>query len=219
MNNKFLEYESIKLETYIDSIGLTKEEALRLGIKLYHGIRFDAINRLESILKTGSILCGNKVSSSYKSYDGSIKYLYIDSFDIENCNMGKYISVMPDNDDLEFDTFVRKNIFVAIKGIIEAYKTIHLSYDDYCELKKSGINYKNLYSYAFDEYLVKDEISLDDVIYIGIDSRYYSGDYKETINKVKELLKAYEIRIPFIDKHTNSVLFCYDGISYLVKKL
>ena len=106
-HDKFSEYEKIPLKTYMDSIGISTEFASRLGIMLYHGIRFDAINRLESIFRTGSILCGNRVSSSYKSYDGTTKYLYINSDSDENCNMGKYISVMPYEEDLEFDTFIR----------------------------------------------------------------------------------------------------------------
>ncbi|MBR1717857.1 MAG: hypothetical protein IJ715_01140 [Bacilli bacterium] len=216
-NNKFAKYEKIPLKTYIDSIGLSEKDALRLNIMLYHGIRFDAINRLESILKTGSILCGNRVSSSYKSYDGTTKYLYISSDSDENCNMGKYISVMPCVDDLEFNTFVRQNIFFAIKGTIEAYKTIHLSYDDYCELRQSDMNYKNLYSYAFNECLVKDEIPLDDVLYIGIDSRYYSGDYDKTVSNVKKLMSIYEIAIPFIDTYTYNELFCYNNNKKMVK--
>lgn len=218
-NEKIAEYEKIPLKTYIDFIGLSKDDSSRLDIMLYHGIRFDAINRLESIFQTGSILCGNRVSSSFKSYDGTTKNLYICSDSYENCNMGKYISVMPYEDDLEFDTFVRQNIFFAIKGTIEAYKTIHLSYDDYYELRQSNMNYKNLYSYAFDEYLVKDEIPLDDVLYVGIDSRYYFGDYDKTIGNVKELMRAYEITIPFMDIRTNNELFCCNNDKNNNKKM
>ena len=211
-NDKFAEYENMPLKTYIESIGLSKEYASRLDVMLYHGIRFDAINRLESIFQTGSILCGNRVNRSFKSYDGTTKYLNISLDNDENCNMGKYISVMPYEDGLEFDTFIRQNIFFAIKGTIDAYKTIHLSYDDYCKLRQSKKNYNNLYSYAFDEYFVKSEIHLDDVLYIGIDSCYYLGDYDKTVSNVKELMKVYEITIPFIDIHTNNELFCYNNI-------
>lgn len=218
-NDKLARYEKMSLKTYIDYIGLSKDDASRLGIMLYHGIRFDAINRLESIFQTGSILCGNRISSSYKSYDGSRKYLYISSDSDENCNMGRYISVMPYEDSLEFDTFVRQNIFFAIKGTIEAYKTIHLSYDDYCELRQSSINYKNLYSYAFNEYLVSDEISLEDVLYIGIDSRYHLDNYDKIVSDVKKLMTVYEITIPFMDIHTNNELFCYNNDKNSNKKI
>ena len=218
-NDEFAEYEKIPLKTYIDSIGLSNDDALRLGATLYHGIRFDALNRLESIFQVGSILCGKKIAPSYKSYDGSIKNLYINSNSDENCNMGKYISVMPYEDDLEFDIFVRQNIFFAIKGTIEVYKTIYLSYDNYCDLRQNGINYKNLYSYAHNEYLVKDKISLNDVLYIGIDSRYYSGIYDETVSEVKKMMNAYEIKIPFIDVRTNDVLLCHSDNKEKKKKL
>lgn len=210
MNNRFKDYEKIPLQTYLESIGLSKDDVSRTGIMLYHGIRFDVINRLESIFQEGSILCGNRVNSSYKSYDGSTKHLYIDTNSDENCNMGKYISVMPYVEGVEFDTFIKSNIFLAIKSTIEAYKTIHLSYDDYIGLRKSGMNYKNLYSYAFNEYFIKNEISLDDVLYIGIDSRYYLGEYEKTVRDIKKLMEVYKIRVPLVDIQTYKELFCYN---------
>ena len=145
---------------YSASLRLSNEEIDKYGIYLYHGIRFDTINRLESIFQTGYILPGNKVKDKFISHDGSIKYLYI-SCDFENCNMGKYVSVMPYEDDLEFDVFVRENLFFAIKGSIEAIETTHVSYDEYCNLKKGN----GYYSYAHDEYFVEEGISLDDVVY------------------------------------------------------
>ena len=204
-----ISFEHDKIQTYADSLGLSKEEIEKLGLNLYHGIRFDSIKKLESIFKTGSILCGRKINQSFESYDGTTKYLYVDSFDSENCNMGKYISVMPYINDLEFDTFVRENLFFAIKGSIDAFETIHLSYDEYCEIKEKDKN-NNLYSYAHNEYFVKDEISLNDVLYIGIDSKYYNGDYNKTVNDVIELIKAYKIDIPFVDIQKREEIFCYN---------
>ena len=214
-DNKLLEYEKIPLITYIDFIGLTSDVAPCL----YHGIRFDVINRLESIFQMGSILCGNRVPSSFKSYDGSIKNIYINYSDKENCNMGKYVSVMPYEDGVEFDTFIKQNVFFAIKSTVDAYKTIHLSFDDYCDLKQSKIEFKNLYSYAGNEYFVKDEISLDDVLYIGINSRYYSGNYDEIVNEIKKLMDVYKIKIPFIDACNNNVLLCYNKDRNKTKEL
>lgn len=49
--------------------------------------------------------------------------------------MGKYVSVMPYEDDLEFKLFVRENLFFAIKGTIKAFETTHVSYDEYCDKK------------------------------------------------------------------------------------
>lgn len=169
--NKYLEYEKIPLQTYAEYMGLTDDDIIRLGINLYHGIRFDSINRLESIFKNGNILCGSKINSSFKSYDGSTKYLYNNSNSEENCNMGKYVSVMQYENSMEFNVFVRENLFLVIKGTVKALKPIYLSYNDYSDLRNSGLKYNNLYSYASSEYLVKDGISLDDVVFIGIDSR------------------------------------------------
>lgn len=208
--NKYLEYENIPLQIYAEYNGLTNEDIIRFGINLYHGIRFDSINRLESIFQNGNILCGNKINLSFKSYDGSTKYLYINSNSYENCNMGKYVSVMPYENSMEFNVFIRENIFLVIKGTINALKPIYLSYNDYSDLINSGLKYNNLYSYASSEYLVKDEISLDDVLFIGIDSRYYNGDYNKIVNDVIKLMKVYEISIPFIDIQNNNELYSFN---------
>ena len=42
--------------TFSDSLGLSDDVIERRCICLYHGIRFDAINRLESIFQTGYII-------------------------------------------------------------------------------------------------------------------------------------------------------------------
>ena len=190
--------------TFSDSIRLSNDEIERYGIYLYHGIRFDIINRLESIFQTGYILPSNKVKGKFTSYDGTVKYLYINNDGDENCNMGKYISVMPYEDDLEFNVFVKENLFFAIKGSIEAIKTTHVSYDEYCDIKNKCDNY---YSYAFNEYFVENEISLDDVIYIGIDSSCFNGNYDKIVDDVINLINVYKIDKPFIDERTNSEIY------------
>lgn len=114
---------------------------------------------------------------------------------------------MPYVDKIEFDIFVRQNLFLAIKGTVKALKTVHLSYDDYFTLKKKNIEYNNLYSYSFYEYLVKDRISLDDVLFIGIDSQYFNGDYNKTISGVIELMDRYKIEKPFIDINNNVLIY------------
>ena len=189
--------------TFSDSLGLSDDVIERRCICLYHGIRFDAINRLESIFQTGYILPSNKVKRDFVSYDGTDKYLYISNDSDENCNMGKYVSVMPYEDDLEFNVFVRENLFFAIKGSIKAYKTKHVSFDEYCKIKDSD----EFYSYAFNEYFVENEISLNDINYIGIDSRYFNGNYDEMVEKVINLIDFYKINIPFVDERTNSEIY------------
>ncbi len=203
-----LKHDNEPLITYMEETRLSEEQMMKYGYLLYHGIRFDDINRFESILQTRKILCGSKVKDSFISYDGTIKELHLSSYDYENCNRGKYVSVAYFEDDLEFYHFIRRNIFFAIKGSIKAYKTTYMPYEDFVELCKSKVEYKNLYSYAYNEYMVKDEISFDDILYIGIDPSCYARITDETISKVIELMKAYDIDIPFINVHTNEVLYC-----------
>ncbi len=191
--------------TFLDLLGLSDDVIEKRCICLYHGIRFDAINRLESIFQTGYILPSNKVKREFVSYDGTVKYLYISNSN-ENCNMGKYVSVMPYVDHLEFEVFVRENLLFAIKGTIKAFKTTHVSYDDYCDIKNKK-ECDDYYSYAFNEYFVENSISLDDVIYIGIDPRYFNGNYDKTVEDVINLINVYEIDIPFIDVRTNSEIY------------
>ena len=205
-----LDKEPIKTFKEYRYKGVSDEKINKYGIPLYHGIRFDPLERLESIFQSGSILCGKRIKETFTSYDGTVKNIYVYN-DEENCNMGKYVSVMPYTDSYEFDIFVRSNLFFGIKATIDAFKTIHLSYDDYIELRESGIKCNNLYSYAFNEYLVKDEIPLDDVLFIGIDSNYYNGNYEDTVNKVIELMKIYNIKLPFIDVNNNIELYCYNN--------
>ena len=214
--NKIVKYEESQLQTYADVIGLPDEEILKQGKYLYHGIRIDAINTLESIFQDGNILCGNRINSNFISYDGSTKQILIDYNNEQNCNMGKYISVMPECDDVEFDAFVRENLFFAIKGTVRALKTKYLPYTEYCDLRKNNIN-DDLYSYACNEYLVKDKISLDDVVFIGIDSCYYNGDYNNTVKSVIDLMNVYKIEIPFIDIKTNKELFKLNETNERVK--
>ena len=195
--------------TFKEELSLTDEDINEYDISLYHGIRFDAINRLESIFQTGFILPSNKVNRKFVSFDGTVKYLYINDDIDENCNRGKYISVLPFDDDLEYHVFILQNIFFAIKASVDAYKTKHVSYDEYLDIENKD-NSEVLYSYAFNEYLVDNDISLDNINYIGIDSRYFNGNYEETVESVINLMKVYKIKFPFIDVRTNSVIFSLD---------
>ena len=205
---KLKRLEDVPKLRYYEELGLSKEDMDRIDMfHLYHGLRFDSINKLESILQNKIILCGNKVSRTLKSYDGNTKYIYIDNYE-DNCNMGEYISVMPyDYDNIEFDIFIRENIFFTLKGSIDAYKTLFLKYDDYCKLKESNIKTSNLYSYAREEYLVKDSISFDDVISIGIDSKKFIGDFNKTTDQIINLMKYYNIDIPLIDFDSNKEIY------------
>ncbi len=170
---------------------------------LYHGLRFDGVDKLESIIKNGYILCGKDIQPTFQSYDGHEKWITSYSDDLENCNRGRYISVIPYDynniDNMEFLTFIRENIFLELESDIRALSTFFLYYDDYEKLRLSGITTTNLYSYALCEYMVEDRIPLEKIISIGIDSDHYNGDVMDTIEKVKNIKEYYGIDIPFED--------------------
>ena len=98
------------------------------------------------------------------------------------------------------------NLFFAIKETIKAFETTHVSYDEYCD-KKNKDECDDYYSYAFNEYFVENDISLDDVIYIGIDSSYFNGNYDKIVEDVINLINVYEIDIPLVDERTNSEIY------------
>jgi hypothetical protein len=69
---------------------------------------------------------------------------------------------------------------------------------------------KNLYSYVEDEYFVEEGISLDELEFIGIDTanyKNYDAEVMDAIKRVIELMKAYEIGVPFVDISTGLVLY------------
>ncbi len=197
---------NISNDTFNDLLQSSNDYLLKDRTYLYHGIRFDAINKLESIFQTGLLLPSNKIKRTFISYDGTVKHLYIYNDD-ENCNLGKYVSVMPYENNLEFELFVRENLFFVFKGSIGAIKTKHVSYNEYCELRRKKLIDTNYYSYAVSEYFVEDGISLNDAVYIGIDSNHFNGDYDQTVADVIHLIDIYKIDKPFIDESTNSEIY------------
>lgn len=170
---------------------------------LYHGLRFNGIDKLESIIKSGYILCGEDINSEFTSYDGSNKRVICNK-DLDNCNEGRYISVIPYiPESIEFQTFVRENIFLELSSDIETLSTFYLTYDDYIRLRKSSIPTKNLYSYALYEYMVRNKIPLDKIISIGIDSSCYVGNLEDTIKRIDAIKEYYGIEIPLKDININ----------------
>lgn len=231
IKEKIAEYESTDPQTFAEKYGFSKElynqpdiTAFSYYFLLFHGIRFQQLEVLEAIFQDKEIRCGNKIRTRIESYDGTTKSIWVGNYKEENCNLGEYVSVIPYDDEwnidgiitptfqtYEFNDFVRSHIFLIIKGHIDAIETFFLPWEEYHELKKSGIKHKNLYSYAHEEFLVKDHISLEDVLAIGIDKQYYiDGDIDETISRIIKLMKEYEISIPLIDMSSNKVLFQLD---------
>jgi len=183
---------------------------------LYHGIRYTPLTTIESIFQDKEIRCGKKVKKELISYDNTCKSIIIGDFGSENCNKGEYVSVTPYEEldisspsieSREFSIFIRENPFFIIKGYIEARETFNISYDEYIILRKSRVKTKNLYSCAHSEYLVKDYISLDDVVAIGIDYRFLSKNNNYLIAAIINLMKIYQIQIPFIDIYSNKIIF------------
>lgn len=220
--DKIAEYEEQEQISFADMYALSAAyfnrditKGCNYYVYLFHGIKNQPITRIESIFQDKAILCGKKIKTSITSYDGTIKNLEKCWDSDENCNMGEYISVtsFADYEDLlkspynSYASFIQKNIFFIIKGTVPAIETCYLSFEDYNTLIQSGYKYSKFYSYASEEYFVKDSISLDDIVAIGIDSNHFLIELKETISQIKRLMEEYKIDIPFIDIATGEVLY------------
>ena len=119
---------------------------------------------------------------------------------------------MPLSNSLEFNTFVRENIFFVIKPTVNAIKTIFVPYGKYVEIRKLKRKTKQIYSYAREEYMVKGFISLEDCLCLCVDSRNYNGmnngmSEREVIERIIELMKFYDIKLPLIDFATKKVIY------------
>ena len=206
--NKIKRLESLPITTFADDFKLNDKN--KTFYHLYHGLRFNGIEKLESIIKCGYILCGKDVNDTFKSYDGTNKRIILHNDDFDNCNNGKYISVIPSNpydfNSIEFLTFVKENIFLELSNDVEALSTLYLRYSDYIKLKESQIITKKLYSYSLYEYMVSKRIPLNKIISIGIDSDHYIGDVNDAIMKINAIKNYYGVNIPFIDIGTKRLL-------------
>lgn len=213
--------ENTKPITFYEECGFSSNDISYMYYEpLFHGLRFDPINRLESIIKIGKILPSSKIPDSYESMDGRVHYSHVFNYD-DNCNEGKYVSVTPYNSEsAEYYGFVGRNIHFQIKGNIEAYKAHHLYYDEFYKAKAIK-NKKNYYSYAFEEYFIK-EVSLEDITSINIDTRYFQSSYvtkEEAIEKVIEIMKYYKVEIPFVDISTGTILYSFEKNKEQIKTL
>lgn len=168
---------------------------------LYHGIRsYNSLEKLEGIFKDKVILAGNYQKDSYYSYD-------------DNCNNGEYISLANiDNDyNLTYQTFVMPNISLVISPECKAIKTIYINYDEWEKIK--DLDTFNRYSYANNEYQVKESISFDYVKAIGFPKEYLrrtnqENKFEEYFNCVFELMKKYNLDLPIVDtSNYNRILY------------
>ena len=158
---------------------------------LYHGIRYTPLTTIESIFQDKEIRCGKKVKKELISCDNTCKSIIIGDFGSENCNKGEYVSVTPYEEldifspsieSQEFNNFIRENPFFIIKGCIDARGTFYISYEEYNILRKSRVKTK-------------------------IDYRFISKNNYYLIDAIINLMRIYQIQIPFIDISSNRIIF------------
>lgn len=174
---------------------------------LFHSLRFQPLEKLESIIKTGYIYPGNQVAREFLSYDGTTKKIQLYDYD-DNCNLGKYISFMPEEEaSMEFDGLIKPYLFLELKCHIPVFKPIYLSYSDYSLLINSNIKTNLVYSYSLYELMTDKPISFDYIKNIGVYSNYYDGNISSLISSVKSIMNYYNLTIPFYDYSMEEVIY------------
>ncbi len=195
IENKIAQLEKEPMITFQEEYGITEELDLFEQDKfLYHGIRFgNQLEVLEQILRDKKILAGKYIDGYYSFSD--------------NCNDGEYVSLINYSDSTEFETFVRSNICFVISPLMDAYKTKYLSSEEWDYIKEHRIPVKNRYSYAKNEYQVKDEIPLEKVRAIGVSGisllhmrlSKRNAEVNQYIQRIVDLLEKYSVDIPIVD--------------------
>lgn len=166
---------------------------------LYHGIRFhDQMKTLENILKNG-ILAGKHIKD-YNNYS-------------DNCNNGEYVSLLDKTSDnnLEYETFIEPNISLLVSPLCGAYKTIYVSYELWENINLHYPNLKNRYSYAFNEYQIKDRVPIELIEAIGLPYQLLvnnkNKDQAEMYKRqIIDMLNCYGIGIPIVDTSNSNQL-------------
>ncbi len=205
---KIIELEARKMITFQEEYLMDEDvDFFDRECFLYHGLRYydsnkrfeEGMKKLEGILKEEHILAGKYLEGYYPSLD--------------NCNELEYVSLASYSDSIEFKIFVLENICLLIRPSSNAYQTIYVSYDMWEFMKKNQIELKNRYSYAHNEYQVKDSIPLTDVKAIGIP--LFNIQLSEGIDIAKhyqqqviDLLNQYDIDLPVVDTS------CYNQVIY-----
>ncbi len=202
---KMRRLESIEQQYYSDKVSEDDNSYL------CHGLRIWQLEKLESIFQKKLLLAARYVPKTFDSIDGKTHPLLVDAEDEDNTNKGGYVSFVPSKGKINtLNQFVFRNLFLAFNKNIPARETFYVYYEEHKALRRLGINTRNLYSYVEDEYLVESGVSLNDLAFIGIDSNRYNNhenDLFELIKAVIDLMKAYEIGVPFIDISTGYTIF------------
>ncbi len=203
--DKYDRYDIAKPYKFIDKHPLLKDVPTLCHVNyfLYHGIRYqDYLEVLENIFKSKAILAGKYVDNCY-SYE-------------DNCNEGEYISLLEINEyeynDM-YEVFIKPNITLVISPFCEAYNTIYVPYNEWEEIKQSDRKFKNRFSYAKNEYQVKDKISLEEVVSVGVPYNYLISQNKisfanQLLEDTIKLMNEYNLDLPIVDtSNKNRILY------------
>lgn len=104
-----------------------------------------------------------------------------------------------------------QNISLIISPNINAIKTIYLPYNEWEKIANKKT--KHRYSYAHNEYQVKQLIPIEMIKAIGLPQRYLRLTNQENLidiykNDILELMKKYNIDLPIVDtSNYNNILF------------
>lgn len=187
-----------------------KENFTFVSDYLYHGIRFQKyLEKLESIFKERKILAG--------------KYLENYHFYSDNCNKGKYVSLLKYTNKtmLEYETFILENISLLVSPICNAIETKYVNFQIWSQIQKAQYELKHIYSYMNGEYLCKDFIPLDMVKAIGVPYQKLrlqgKKEYADTlIEDIKKLMEKYDLNLPIVDtSRYNFILYEPNNKEYI----
>lgn len=196
--NSLEELEKQQIYNFTEIYNLSPNEHYPIEIPnyfLYHGIcHGNQFEKLENIFQEKKILAGNNLPYPY----------YIPYND--NANEGNYISLLryENREDITYKIFIMPNITLIIKPIDTALQTIYVPYETWLEIQALLPEHKNRYSYARNEYQVKDFIPLEDIVAIGIpyhylkwtNQKHLANEYQE---KISQLLEKYQLSLPIVD--------------------
>ena len=167
---------------------------------LYHGIRFQKhLEKLENIFKERKILAG--------------KYLPSYHFYSDNCNHGKYVSLLKytSKTELEYKTFILENISLLVTPLCNAQETKYVDYQTWQKIQQEQYPLKHIYSYMIGECMCKDYIPLDMVKAIGAPYQKLILQGKETyaiqlIEDIKKLMDKYGVFLPIVDTSRYNII-------------
>lgn len=195
LKRKFSQLEEEDMKTFLQLNPWLSKRSTSLqfvSCYLYHGIRAqNQLEILENILNNG-ILAGKHIKD-YNNYN-------------ENCNNGEYVSLLDkiSDNNLEYETFIEPNISLVVSPLCGAYKTIYVNFELWEFINTHYPDTKNRYSYAFNEYQIRDKVPVELIEAIGIPYQLLlNTDRLEETKILKraiiDILDCQRINIPIVD--------------------